>query len=625
MPFKLRYPFFNDRMLSGFFKELKRRNVLRMAVAYGVAAWLLLQVADVFSGVFGLPDWTLPLVGFLLLLGFVPTMILSWIYELTPDGLKRDAEVAAASDRSQSSATRLNILIIAGLSLAVVVLLVDRRLTGTSVSESFGELDPLSIAVLPFDDFSPARDQGWFADGLADELLNALTRVPNLIVASRSGSFRFRDTQLPVAEIAEQLRVAHILDGSVRRSGDMIRVSAQLIRTYDDRHLWADNFDGTADNIIAIQEEIALAIASALTVAMDPEVLRQMIDTGTRSVEAYEWFLKGQELGNALVSPDELADYAQRSKDALERAIEADPEFARAHHQLALHWLAELDPAAFQSSGSGDTNDVLENFITAINAAIEHAPSELDRLHYQGVLALGQSRFGEAKRLLTAYLDSGVSDFSARFQLIEAATRVADYELATEHIKILEDSYGDVSDQSLVSELYYRVGRPAEGARVAREVVVRDPTSAGGLYHAHRALLWAGEIDEAASLYERYAAIDEETRTDPIAAIRQACAEGRLDDAKIYLEQIASGDSQDAATAFFIWHAESLMMSPLAAANALAQRLGDFDNVFGLSGMMLYPHFDPSPFPELQALITRESIVRPTAISPPFACPLESH
>lgn len=613
-------------------RELKRRNVLRMAVAYGVASWLLLQVADVLVGLFGLPDWSLQLVGFLLLLGFLPAMVFSWVFELTPDGIKRETEVEPTESITASTGQRLNVLIIAGLSLAVIVLLVDRFVDDvpqpgsaeSGASSPFATFNPRSIAVLPFDDFSPESDQGWFADGLTEELLNALTRVPDLMVASRTGSFRFRGTQLPLGTIAEELRVAHILEGSVRRAGDSIRVTAQLIRAADDRHLWSDNFDGTVDNVIAIQEDMALAITAALEVAIDPEALREMVDTGTRSVEAYEWFLRGQELGDELVAVDEFEDYARRSRQALQRAVEIDPSFARAHYALALAWLAELDTGALNSSGSGDPQAILDRFVDSIDAAVERAPSDLDRTLYRGVAALGQLRLTEAKQLLSQYLDSGRNDFGARFHLVEVATRLSEYALAAEQVELIEAQFGAVSDQSLVSELYYRVGRPADGARVARSVVERDPTSAGGLYHAHRALLWDGQVSEAREIYDRYAAIDELSRLDALPAVRQACAEGRRADALRIYEEVRGDGATDVAHAMDLWHIESLLMTPAEAAANLAQALGETTNVFGLSGMMLYPHFEPMPFPRLQQLITRERIQRPPAAPPPFACPQPS-
>jgi TolB-like protein len=622
--------------------KFQRHHLWRMAAAYFVAAWLLLQVADILSGLFSLPEFTLPLVGFLLLLGFIPALVLSWMYDLSPGGGTAGENAAQAESASSINASRINTLIIIGLSLAVTVLLTERWLTSRAVVEQadhqadhaetqsavvendVAPINPRSIAVLPFDDFSPERDQGWFADGLAEELLSALTRVPDLMVASRTGSFRFRGTQLPVEAIGEALRVAHIVEGSVRRSGDTVRVTVQLIRTDDDRHVWADSFDGTLDNVISIQEDIALAIASALSVAIEPDALRRMVETGTRSVEAYEAFLRGQELGNALVAPEEFAELAERSRHQFERAIEADPSFARAHYNLALQWMAELDFVSFNSSGASDPEQVLDRFVASIDAAIEHADNESDRLHYQGISAIGRSRFGEARQMLANYLDTGVNDLSARFHLIEAAIRLSEYSLAAEQVEIIENRYRDVSDHSLVTELYYRVGRAEDGARVARSVVERDPTSAAGLYHAHRAFLWAGQVDEARSVYERYRALDEFSRSDPIPEIRQACAEGRRADAQRAFERLRDGEPADPVQALDVWHAESLLVPPAQASRRLAEALSEHRNLFGLSALMLYPHFDPTPFPELQALMVREGIERPDAVAPPFACSMET-
>jgi len=335
-----------------FYDELKRRNVVRVGLAYAIAGWVFLQVADLVLTNIEAPSWVIKTLMLLVLLGFIAAVVIAWAYEITPEGIKRESQV----DRSQSitgqTGRKLDRIIIGFLVLAVAVLLLDRSMSkpekvstpvsqDAAVQQSQGgddktqlpEMAPAgepSIAVLPFTDMSPQQDQGYFSDGISEELLNALVRVNGLKVASRTSSFAYKGSKENLAEIAGELKVDHVLEGSVRKAGNRVRITAQLIDANTDRHLWSETFDRELVDIFAIQDEIANAIVTALSaelgILQDSKAVS--VGTATANLDAYELYLKARSLFLARQNLEEsIALY--------EQAVELDPAFARAWEGLA--------------------------------------------------------------------------------------------------------------------------------------------------------------------------------------------------------------------------------------------------------------------------------------------------
>jgi TolB-like protein len=245
------------------FQELKRRNVIRVGLLYLVAAWLLLQLTDVLSSLLPVGESAGPLVILLLALGFFPVLIFAWVYEMTPDGLKRESSIDRSQSVTPDTGRKVNTLIIVLLALAIIGMIADRLIPESSPVTEVATADPItaplaidaqSIAVLPFADLSRDQDQQYFTDGLSEELLNLLVRVDDLHVASRTSSFAYRGSTLSIPAISKELNVAHVLEGSVRKDGDRIRITAQLIEAGTDRHLWSENFDREFVDIFAIQD-----------------------------------------------------------------------------------------------------------------------------------------------------------------------------------------------------------------------------------------------------------------------------------------------------------------------------------------------------------------------------------
>jgi TolB-like protein len=324
--------------MSGFFNELKRRNVVRVAAAYTVGSWVFLQFVDVIAPLLGLPDVFQKGVLAVLVLGLPFALMISWAYEVTPEGIKKTNEVDESTSMTHSTGQKINKLIVVGLVAALGFLLFDKFFL---MPEPVVEVIPgaratqASIAVLPFTDLSSQGDQGYFADGLSEEILNVLVKVDDLTVASRTSSFQFKSGELGVPDIAAKLGVTYVLEGSVRKAGQTIRVTGQLIEADTDRHLWSDTFDRelTTENLFAIQDEIATAIVEALRLelgAPDDGLVIDSVGVATENLSAYDTFLRGRDMFHGR---NQLSDVSG-SIALFEQAIGEDPDFA-----LGWQWL----------------------------------------------------------------------------------------------------------------------------------------------------------------------------------------------------------------------------------------------------------------------------------------------
>jgi len=308
--------------------ELKRRNVFRVGVAYAIVAWLLVEVASVVLPTFKAPEWVMQVFTFLVLLGFPLALILAWAFELTPQGIKLDSAADSTAPVTRKARSKLDFAIVGLLVLAVAYIAFDKFLLEA-------ELEPVevekSIAVLPFVNMSADPDNEYFSDGISEELLNVLSRIPDLKVAARTSAFEFKGQNRNIAEIGRLLKVSNVLEGSVRKAGSRVRVTAQLIKVDDGFHLWSDTFERELTDIFAIQDEIAAAIANALKTTLELSTGSTDNLTGTNSIQAYEFYLQGMQNWHLR----ELSTL-RKAEELFLRAIEIDPDFAKAHAGLAL-------------------------------------------------------------------------------------------------------------------------------------------------------------------------------------------------------------------------------------------------------------------------------------------------
>jgi len=312
------------------FNELKRRNVFRVGLAYVVSAWIIAQVASLVLDSIKAPDWVMQAILLVLGLGFIIALVISWAYELTPVGLKKDSDVSRDASVANHTAKKLDYITLAGVLLVVALFiyqqsntpttnlipqeqlttLTEGKIKQTNTSSETGPLDSVSynsIAVLPFADLSPQNNQAYFSDGIAEEILNVLVKVKTLKVASRTSSFGFKGQEsLGIPKIAEKLKVRHILEGSVRKSGETVRVTAQLIDADTDQHLWSETYDRelTTENLFAIQDEVAKAIVKQLGITLNADQQPNHENHYLPNVDSYELFLKARALYRSRIELD---------------------------------------------------------------------------------------------------------------------------------------------------------------------------------------------------------------------------------------------------------------------------------------------------------------------------------
>ena len=392
-----------------FYTELRRRNVFKVAIVYFAVAWLLLQISDTLGPALRLPDWFVSAVAFLLILGFPVALIFAWAFDLTPEGLKRETESEATEPAAGKTSKKLNHVIIVALVLALSYFVFDKVAfdSGRNTAEvstvaklaqqkadeiRFVRADN-SIAVLPFVNMSSDEEQEYFSDGLSEELLNLLAKIPELKVAARTSSFSFKDKDLEVPEIASRLKVAHVLEGSVRKHGNQLRITAQLIQADNGYHLWSETYDRQLDNVFQIQEEIAIAVVDALRITLLGEVPR----TRKTDPKAYQLFLEGQYLKRQ-ISMDSL----HRAVEAFKHALEIDPVYVPALAELAdtYIWIggrsdrfsgkegAALADQAIQTAISTDPDYAFAYYVRGISWIFSHHRFEQGIEDFQHALEL---------------------------------------------------------------------------------------------------------------------------------------------------------------------------------------------------------------------------------------------
>ena len=316
---------------ASFFAELKRRNVYKVAVAYAVVAWLLVQIATQVFPFFEIPNWAVRLIVLLIVIGFPIALVIAWAFELTPEGLKRteDVDLAAVPQRPRHRAWIFVVIIAGAMSLGLFFL---GRITAPSKQSGVNELSSKSIAVLPFVNMSSDKEQEYFSDGLSEELLNQLAQIPQLRVIARTSSFSFKGKEVDVATIAKALNVANVLEGSVRKSANTLRVTAQLIRASDSSHLWSQTYDRDRADIFKVQDEIAGDVVAALKVRLLPSQELPKAQR-TSNPEAYQQYLQGRYYVNRF----SVADF-DKARAFLERACQLDPKFPLAWAALSQVW-----------------------------------------------------------------------------------------------------------------------------------------------------------------------------------------------------------------------------------------------------------------------------------------------
>jgi TolB-like protein/Tfp pilus assembly protein PilF len=456
--------------------ELRKRSVLRVAAAYIFGSWLILQVADVLFPAFGLGDAAVRLVVIVLAIGLVPVLVFSWLFDLTPDGLRREKDVDHSQPEAVRATRRFDRVVMVVLALAVGFFAFDRfvlgpmresqieestaeRVRNEILAESYGEN---SIAVLPFVNMSDDADNEYFSDGMSEEILNLLARVQRLRVISQSSSFSFKGKQFTIPEVAKQLGVSFVLEGSVRKFGERLRITAQLIDARSDSHMWSETYDRTLEDLFAIQDEISAAIVGELKKQLNIELGAAPQATGTPVIAAHEAYLRGRYLLTQRVPGSKTAAVAE-----FEKAIALDPDFALAHAQLAI---------ALHLGGCGD--------VTMTEC------EEKARPHAERALALAPG-LAEAHVAMGSLAFSQLDPERARFHFQRALKINPNY----------AEAYVWMANNGLFPT--------HEEEMSAREAAARlDPLSPVVVYSYIFTLLITGQLAEMDREIDRYAAID---------------------------------------------------------------------------------------------------------------------
>ena len=398
---------------DGFVAELKRRNMFRVAAGYIVCAWLALQVADVLFPAFGLPDSALRYVFGGLVVGFPLVLAFSWLFEVTPEGIKRESEIERDESIAPETGRRIERVTLAILAVAVAFFVVDRFVWSERATEPSGAP---SIAVLPFADMSETGDQVWFSDGISEELLNLLSRIPELRVIGRTSSFQFKGQNLDLRTIADTLGVGSLLEGSVRRSGDALRVTAKLIDGGDGSELWSNQYDRTADDIFRVQEEIAAAVVEELRLELLGGEFERPLPANT---QAHDLFLRGSYFADRR-TPEDM----RLALQLLSEAIDIDPDYAAARSKRASVYVN----MGFLGTIQADSADVLSR--TDIERALELDPTDPHILSRHAVtLGLIGWDWEEGQRLMQRALSLAPTDA-----------------VVTTNASILASAVGDVAD-----------------------------------------------------------------------------------------------------------------------------------------------------------------------------------
>ena len=487
--------------LQNFFAELKRRNVLRAAAFYAASAWLFVQVATQVFPFFHIEEWVVRWIVVAAAIGFPFAILLSWFYEWTPQGLQRESEIPPNEFITRHTGKKLDRWITTILALAVVLLLADKFVlhkdTDTAAAPA---VHGKSIAVLPFANLSEDKGNAYFAEGIQDEILTRLAKVADLKVISRTSTQHFKSSPENLPEIAKQLGVAHILEGSVQKASDQVRVNVQLINALTDAHLWADTYDRKLTDIFAVESDIAKTIAETLQAKLTGSEKSSIAKVPTTNPEAYELYLKGRFFWNKRTAED-----LRKAIDYFNAAIAKDPNYALAYAAVAQSWL--ILPAY----GGGSPRECIPPAEAAINRALELDESSSEAHTARGMLLAGyQFDYPAGKKEYERALQLNPNDATAHHWFasdVLGALGESEHEVAEMRRARDLDPLSLVINTNLGAALL-RAHRFDEAIAQLRKTVALDNRFGYGRQTLGMALQLKGQIPEAIVEYQAAIALD---------------------------------------------------------------------------------------------------------------------
>ena len=484
--------------INNFFSELKRRNVYKVAVAYAVVGWLLVQVTTQVFPIFEIPNWALRLIVLAIILGFPIALVIAWAFELTPQGLKRTEDVDVAAQSRRKSYTWIYVVVI-GAALSLGLFFLGRYVIGSKTTPRLSEaatgssIPQKSIAVLPFENLSDDKGAAYFADGIQDEILTKLAGIADLKVISRTSTAKYKSKPEDLKTVSQQLGVATVLEGSVQKANDKVRVNVQLIDARADSHLWAKTYDRDLADVFAIQSEVAQEIADSLQAKLSPAEANTLATAPTKDTAAYDLFLKGEyeeRLADSSLKPESFDQAAAWYRQAIAR----DPNFALAmarlvQNRIAYHWFVEQMSEA-----------ELAQVRSMAEQAVALAPN-LAQVH----VALGQFYYHGYRQY-----DQALVEFNRALQLQPSASAALEYSgyvhrrqgqwehCLAELKRALEADPRNASLAANVSNTYIPLRMWKEAARAARHSLELDPYAVDGMRTLIGSILGgSGDIYEA--------------------------------------------------------------------------------------------------------------------------------
>ena len=517
--------------MASIWGELKRRNVVRVSVAYAIVSWLILQLTDVLMPLLSLPEWVGRFVILLLVIGFLLALILSWAYELTPEGIKKEKDVDRSESVTHLTGRKLDFAIIGLMAAAIIYLVLDNYVLEQAPLDAVEEVSEKSIAVLPFDDLSQAGDQEYFSDGMTEEIITKLSHIGKLRVISRTTVGQFKESPLDVPSIGRKLGVDFVLEGSVRKADDRIRVTAQLIDTDDDSHLWADSFDARLDDVFEVQENIAHSIVDALGIHITDSDRNVLTSTPTEIVPAYEAYLRGQ----ALIEHWNNLDMVNASREFFQTALELDPSYA-----VAMAGLASVEAQTYRNHDSDPSR--LERADELLDAAQALDPYLVRAIVGRGEVAAMRYDYPRA---------------SAQFRKV---------------VELEPDNYF-VWDLLCWSLTYETPSRAKEAEEACREGLKIAPSYGEFYYHLARALTVQARYDEASEAITQLESMWPSSSLIAMSRTWVELAQGNYGEALEYLDKSESEDSPTSLTLAVRASAHSAMNNTAEALKLMDQAM----------------------------------------------------
>ncbi|MEY2530215.1 MAG: eukaryotic-like serine/threonine-protein kinase [Verrucomicrobiota bacterium] len=514
---------------KNFFGELKRRNVYKVAVAYAVVAWLLIQGASILFPTFEAPGWVMKVFVAVIAAGFPIALILAWAFDLTPEGIKRAEDVSPKEAMPRQTGRKLTLItVIVALIAAGLLIFQFTRKTSLTASANVGA-DSKSIAVLPFQNLSSDKENAFFAQGIQDEIITTLSKISGLRVISRTSTARYKSEPENLPEIARELRVANVLEGSVQKSGDRVHINVQLIQADNDAHLWAQSYDRQLTDVFSVEGEVAKRIADSLSATLSPQEMARVETKPTDNADAYVLYLRAREYQTR---PDNLLHDFQTATQLFQQAIALDPNFALAHARL-----------------SAVSSNVYHWF--------EPTEARKEKAHSEAIESLRlQPNLGEGHLALGLYLYYAEANYEGALREFDLAGRVLPND-------------GDVG--LYVAAVQRRRGRWAEAIAAYERAQAIDPRNQVTLYDASQTYFGLRDWRAALRGMDRVLALAPDSVNVKIQrGYIEFFWKGNTAAIKAALEEIPADVDPDGIVTFARWDVSLMDRDPAAAEKALA-------------------------------------------------------